>query len=131
MTVHNTDGTSNPSTQVMSGLTESRKGPRGKLPQQGQFPVNAGTQISQKGSWTGDRADVFGYLFAKPDGKTRPSLELPGSGNVNILGISLLSVPAATPYQPVGRGWPSANPAADCTPSTARSCSSCRVEAPT
>jgi Uncharacterized protein conserved in bacteria (DUF2252) len=34
-------------------------------------------------------------------------------------------------YQPKGSGWPSAKPAADCTPTTARSCSSARFEAPT
>jgi hypothetical protein len=34
-------------------------------------------------------------------------------------------------HQPVGSGWPSAKPAADCTPSTARSCSSASVLAPT
>ncbi|MCB1289392.1 MAG: hypothetical protein KDB47_17225, partial [Mycobacterium sp.] len=90
MTVHYTDGTSDPWSQVMTGLTESMVGTFDKLPRQGQFLVNAGTQINQKGNQTGDPANVFGYLFEIPEGKTVESLELPNNRNVNILGISLL-----------------------------------------
>ena len=44
----------------------------------------------------------------------------------------MLAVSAARrPHQPVGSGWPSANPAADCTPSTTLSWSSAMVAAPT
>ena len=90
MTVHYTDGTSDPWSQVMTGLTESMVGTFDKLPRQGQFLVNAGTQINQKGNQTGDPANVFGYLFAIPEGKTVEYLELPDNRNINILGISLL-----------------------------------------
>ena len=53
-----------------------------------------------------------------------------GSEDIRPTGYDVLS-PRRRRHQPSGSGWPSAKPAADCTPTTARSCSSARVEAPT
>ena len=57
---------------------------------EGEVLVNAGTQILQTGNESGQTANVFGYVFEIPEGKTVESLELPDNRNVNILGISLL-----------------------------------------
>ena len=70
----------------------------------GEVLINAGTQINQLGNETGDTANVYGYLYAIPDGMTLKSLTLPYNSNqchqdvgsctpspqIGILGISLL-----------------------------------------
>jgi hypothetical protein len=56
----------------------------------GEVLVNAGTQILQDGNESGNTANVYGYSYAIPDGKTVKSVQLPNNKAVGILGISLL-----------------------------------------
>lgn len=56
----------------------------------GEGLVNAGTQIPQNGNQSGNTANVYGYSYAIPDGKTLGSIQLPDNSKVGILGISLL-----------------------------------------
>ena len=58
--------------------------------------------------------------FDGSEGATRPSKRCRADTPVNRVA-----------YHPSGSGWPSAKPAADCTPTTARSCNSASVDAPT
>jgi hypothetical protein len=56
----------------------------------GEFLVNAGTQILQTGDESGQTANVYGYSYSIPDGKTVQSIVLPNNKAIGILGISLL-----------------------------------------
>ncbi len=54
-----------------------------------------------------------------------------GVMKAHVSGRKVPSTGSRERHQPVGSGWPSAKPAADCTPRTTFSCSSGRVAAPT
>ena len=56
----------------------------------GEVLVNAGTQILQTGDESGQTANVYGYSYSIPDGKTVQSIVLPNNKAIGILGISLL-----------------------------------------
>ena len=56
----------------------------------GEVLVNAGTQIIQTGDESGQTANVYGYSYSIPDGKTVQSIVLPNNKAIGILGISLL-----------------------------------------
>ena len=86
ITVNYTDGSTHPWTQTFSNWSTTPA--PGSV--EGEVLVNAGTQILQTGNESGQTANVFGYVFEIPEGKTVESLELPDNRNVNILGISLL-----------------------------------------
>jgi hypothetical protein len=95
-----TDGSTATWTQTFSDWASTPT--PGTVP--GEFLINAGTQINQLGNETGTTANVYGYLYAIPDGMTLKSLTLPYNSNqcrqdvgsctpspqIGILGISLL-----------------------------------------
>ena len=84
--VNFTDGTSEIWTQT---FTDWATKPDAKTAD-GEFLVNAGTRIDQLGNQTETTANVYGYSYPVPAGKTVQSLTLPNNNRVGILAISLL-----------------------------------------
>lgn len=85
ITVNFTDGTSATWTQTFSDWSSTPS-----TAPSGEVLVNAGTQILQDGNESGNTANVYGYSYAIPDGKTVQSVQLPDNKAIGILGISLL-----------------------------------------
>ena len=86
ITVNFTDGTSATWNQTFSSWSSTPS--VGTV--SGEVLVNAGTQILQTGDESGQTANVYGYSYSIPDGKTVQSIVLPNNKAIGILGISLL-----------------------------------------
>ena len=90
-------------------------------------PTRGGSPASADGSWIG--------RSARSPTRSGASTGACGTGSLSrrrVKRMPMLAVSVARrPHHPVGSGWPSANPAADCTPSTTLSWSSAMFAAPT
>ena len=105
ITVNFTDGTSATWTQTFSDWASTPT--PGSVA--GEAVVNGGTRVNKLGNATNTTANVYGYSYAIPEGKTVQSLALPDGldpggkgGNVGILGISLVGTPSVAPWAGVG-----------------------------
>jgi YVTN family beta-propeller protein len=107
ITVNFTDGTTDTWTQTFSDWASTPT--NGSVA--GQAVVNGGTQVNQLGNSVNRTANVYGYSYAIPDGKTVQSLVLPSDldggqdskkANVGILGIALVGTPSVAPWAGVG-----------------------------
>ena len=98
ITVNFTDGTTATWTQTFSDWASAPS--PGSV--SGEAVMNGGTQVNQLGNSVNRPANVYGYSYAIPAGKTLQSLTLPESGSFGILGISLVGTPSAAPWSGVG-----------------------------
>ena len=98
ITVNFTDGTTATWTQTFSDWASAPI----PAPASGEAVMNGGTQINQLGNPVNRPANVYGYSYAIPSGKTVQSLTLPKAGSFGILGISLVGTPSVAPWSGVG-----------------------------
>jgi hypothetical protein len=98
ITVNFADGTTATWTQTFSDWASAPS--PGSV--SGEAVMNGGTQINQLGNPVNRPANVYGYSYAIPSGKTVQSLTLPESGSFGILGISLVGTPSVAPWSGVG-----------------------------
>lgn len=98
ITVNFTDGTTTTWTQTFSDWASAPS--PGSV--SGEAVMNGGTQVNQLGNSVNRPANVYGYSYAIPAGKTVQSLTLPESGSFGILGISLVGTPSVAPWSGVG-----------------------------
>ena len=98
ITVNFTDGTTAPWTQTFSDWAATPA--PGSVT--GEAVMNGGTQINQLGNTVNRTANVYGYSYEIPSGRTVQSLTLPKNGNVGLLGISLVGTPSVAPWGGVG-----------------------------
>ncbi len=98
ITVNFTDGTTATWTQTFSDWASAPS--PGSV--SGEAVMNGGTQVNALGNSVNRPANVYGYSYAIPSGKTLQSLTLPKAGSFGILGISLVGTPSVAPWSGVG-----------------------------